>query len=748
MKSNRIAWLASLLLSGTLLLPAMDAVAQPAQKSAQKLKGKPTKASNQSKPNDPKLSAKAVPLPRPHPGRGTAASKLSGAFAVSAFPRTASDSASQLSSQAPTRVSTAPVAPPSPPVSPLDLSTVKRALELIRRGKADEATSLKASLNDAGAAKLIEWAVLRSNNGDGKSFERYSAFVNANPGWPSVGMLRRRAEGALWDDSSPASKVLAYFANTKPSSAKGRFALARAMIAQGDRAAAQQLVREAWRNDNFGPDTESYALEEFGSLLSDADHKARMDRRLYEDDSDALRIAKRLGAAQLALAKARLAVNNQAGNSKALLDALPAEVRKEPVYILSRVQVLRREDKITEAGQLMASAPRDPDVIIDTDEWWIERRLTARKLLDIGDAKLAYRVASEAAIPGKENYRAEHQFTAGWIALRFLKDPQTAMGHFARIANGNDNPIAKARGAYWQGRAAEAMGRQGEARQHYEAGARYPTAYYGQLARAKLGHTELGLREPPRSNGPGRNDLVRAVEILYSLGERDLIVPIMADVADRTQDLATLRALADLTVQHEDPRGMLLLGKGAVANDLPFDHYAFPTIGVPEYTAIGPAVEPAVVYSIVRQESQFNPKTVSSANALGLMQVTPAAGRYIAKKHNVTFDQKRLLNDSVYNTQMGSAELGGVIQDYRGSYILAFVAYNAGRGRVKEWVERYGDPRDPKVDPVDWVERIPFAETRNYVQRALENVQVYRARFGGGTRLLIEADLRRGASAN
>jgi soluble lytic murein transglycosylase len=159
-------------------------------------------------------------------------------------------------------------------------------------------------------------------------------------------------------------------------------------------------------------------------------------------------------------------------------------------------------------------------------------------------------------------------------------------------------------------------------------------------------------------------------------------------------------------------------------------------------------VEPAVVYSIVRQESQFNPKTVSSANALGLMQVTPAAGRYIAKKHNVAFDQKRLLNDTVYNTQMGSAELGGVIQDYRGSYILAFVAYNAGRGRVKEWVERYGDPRDPKVDPVDWVERIPFAETRNYVQRALENVQVYRARFGGGTRLLIEADLRRGATAH
>ena len=168
---------------------------------------------------------------------------------------------------------------------------------------------------------------------------------------------------------------------------------------------------------------------------------------------------------------------------------------------------------------------------------------------------------------------------------------------------------------------------------------------------------------------------------------------------------------------------------------------------MPDYTPVGPPVDPAIVYSIVRQESWFNPKTVSSANALGLMQVTPA-GKYVARKFKVTFDQKRLLSDMPYNVQMGAAELGDVIKDYRGSYIMAFAAYNAGRGRVREWVERFGDPRDPKVDPIDWVERIPFSETRNYVQRVMENVQVYRVRFGGSSRLLIEADLRRGAIAN
>jgi soluble lytic murein transglycosylase len=207
-------------------------------------------------------------------------------------------------------------------------------------------------------------------------------------------------------------------------------------------------------------------------------------------------------------------------------------------------------------------------------------------------------------------------------------------------------------------------------------------------------------------------------------------------------------ALGELATHHSDARAVLLIGKGALGRGYGLDHYAFPTFGLPHYAPIGPQVEPAVVYSIARQESAFNPHDVSSANALGLMQVTPDAGRYVAKKFNVSYDYNRLVHDSVYNMQIGSAELGDDISAYRGSYILAFAGYNAGRGRVKEWVERYGDPRDPNVDPIDWVERIPFSETRNYVERVMENLQVYRAKLGGGTRLLIEADIRRGSSAN
>ncbi len=193
---------------------------------------------------------------------------------------------------------------------------------------------------------------------------------------------------------------------------------------------------------------------------------------------------------------------------------------------------------------------------------------------------------------------------------------------------------------------------------------------------------------------------------------------------------------------------MLLIGKGALAQGFALDAYAFPTIGVPHFGAIGPEVDRSIIYSIVRQESAFDQNDLSTANAMGLMQVTPEAGRHVAGRFGVRYNQKKLRQDATYNTQMGAAELGELLQIYRGSYILAFAAYNAGQGRVKEWLERYGDPRDPAVDPIDWVERIPFAETRNYVERVMENLQVYRIRLGGGSRLMIEADLYRGAAAN
>ncbi len=633
--------------------------------------------------------------------------------------------------------------------SPADLAAVKQALDLVRKGRNAAASELMRSVGDPVARKLIDWAVLRAETDD-FIFERYAAFIANNPGWPSLVQFRRKAEAALWQNSASDAQIRSFFASQKPLSAKGKLALARAALNQGDRNQAQHLVREAWRMESFSADMEKRTLDAFGALLSAGDHKARMDRRLYaEDIEEAMRSAQRLGPSQVAVAKARAAVVNKASNAKALLDAVPADARNDAAYIFAMAQWLRRNDKIAEAAQWMLKAPNTHAAIHDPEEWWTERRLLARKLLDIGDPQTAFRISSAAAIPEKEHPQVEALFTSGWIALRFLNDPAAAMPYFARIARAAEHPASLARSYYWQGRTAEAQGKRDEARRFYEHGARYPTAYYGQLARAKLGAGELRVPPPPpmAAHAP-RLEVVRAIEILYAIDERDLVVSAVADLADKATDMNALAAVAALTEKHRDARAMVLLGRTAVGRGLPFEAYAYPIAGLPRYNPVGPQVEPHIAYAIARQESGFHPRAVSSANALGLMQVTPAAGKYIAKKNGIAFDQKRLLNDPVYNVQMGAAELGDVIEAYRGSYILAFVAYNAGRGRVREWTERYGDPRDPKVDPVDWVERIPFSETRNYVQRVMENMQIYRVRFGGSPKLMIEADIRRGMAAN
>jgi soluble lytic murein transglycosylase len=627
-----------------------------------------------------------------------------------------------------------------------DMDALENVIELIRKHRPDDATQVEATISDPVARKLSEWLILRSDNNNA-TVERYRAFLNANPSWPSQTFLRKRLEAALWDDHREDSLAWSLFENESPLTAKGRFALAKAMLARGDRVNAERLVREAWRNDPMSEDTESAALDVFGSLLTAGDHKARMDLFLYtaENESAGMRAAKRLGAGYIALAKARLAAVKKAPNAKALLDAVPRELHSDVGYLFGKIQLLRRDEKYAEAAQLMLGAPRDPARLLNLDEWWIERRLLSRKMIDAGEYRTGYQIAREAALPNRDIYKTEQEFTAGWIALRFLNEPSLAAQHFARIGVGSVNPTTLARAGYWQGRAAEAAGRAQEARAAYASAAEQSTSYYGQLARAKLGLPQLELKDAPRSRGAERLEIVRAVQLLFDLDERDIAVPIFADVGENG-DTDALLGLGEVAKRHNYARGELLVGKAALNRGLPFDLHAYPVSGIPRYQPIGPEVEHSVVFAIARQESAFNPGDVSPAQAYGLMQVTPDAGRYVCKRAGVGFDLARLKSDSAYNVTLGAAELGGLLEDFRGSYIMTFAAYNAGRGSLKKWVDRYGDPRDPKVDAVDWVELIPFAETRNYVQRVIENLQVYRARFGGGTRLQIEADLRRGAS--
>jgi soluble lytic murein transglycosylase len=647
------------------------------------------------------------------------------------------------------RADIAKVPTPSPkPAPPLtgDLGAVKRALEFVRKGKNAEATAVKNMLDDGIARTLIEWLVLRHPNGDA-NFRRYAAFIDDNPDWPSMRQLRSRAEQRLWQEKSAPATVHRFTAD-QPVSGIGRLALARALLNEGDRDGAAREARETWRSQELSERIEGEALEAFRDLLTREDHLARMDKRIGAKDlTGASRAARRIGGDAGAIVKACAAVAGSAKNAAGLLDAVSGDARQDLGFVLCRVQWLVRQNRLADATRVILEARPDTMTLQETDQWWRERRVLARKLLDQNEFQSAYQVVSKAAPPASENYRAEMHFMAGWIALRYLDDGATARAHFAHIDDGSSNPIVLARANYWRGRGAEAAGDKEAMRSAYEAAAHYPTAYYGQLARAKLGMDVITLRQPPPPDPCYQptlaGKLVRAAEILYAIGERDVVLNFVRDLGEQSNDVTALSALGEVTARHSDAPAMLQLGKTALARGLALDLYAFPDIGIPRHEQIAPAIEQGVIYSVARTESAFDQRDASAAKAVGLMQVTPEAGRDTAKRFGVTYDWKKLVADPVYNTQMGAAELSALLREYRGSHIMTFAGYNAGRSRVQEWIKLHGDPRDPKVDAVDWVERIPFAETRNYVQRVMENVQVYRVRFDVATSAISYRDLLR-----
>jgi soluble lytic murein transglycosylase len=622
-----------------------------------------------------------------------------------------------------------------------DLAIIKDVIDLQRKGKTADATDAEKTITDLAGRKLAEWFILRHPDSEA-NFARYAAFIADNPAWPGISLLRRRAEARLWNDKHDAATVHG-FTSDQPVTAKGRFALARVLLGEGDRDGAQRLVQAAYRSEDLSERTESDVREAFADMLGRDDDRARMDKRIgAKDFPAAMRAAHRLGDDAVSIVKACSAVKGNDDKASDRLDSVATDARQDLGYVLCRAEWLKRKDKIIEAVRLIQSAPKETMAMQDTDEWWRLRRSLARKLLDQGDYQTAYEIVRDAALPASENYRADSHFMPGWIALRYLHDAKTAAAHFAHVDDGCVNPITLARASYWRGRAAEELGDKAAMRAHYEAAARQSTAYYGQLARARLGLDNIEIRKPPEQASAAANEIVRAAEMLYAIGERETAVSFVVDLGEDSTDVPTLAAVAEVTGRNNDARAMLELGKTALARGLPLDSYAFPIIGIPQHSPVGPAIDRSIIYSVARTESSFNQRDRSSADAVGLMQVTPEAGRDTAKRFGVEYDWDRMVSDPVYNTQMGAAEISALLAEYKGSYLMTFAGYNAGRGRVRDWIKAYGDPRDPNVDAVDWAERIPFAETRNYVQRVMENLLVYQHRFDGRTPAIATIDQR------
>jgi soluble lytic murein transglycosylase len=625
----------------------------------------------------------------------------------------------------------------------VDPDSVRTAVAAYRRGALAEGDAIAGAIEDRAIRAMLEWVAIRSGAAT-LPFSRLNAFLQSYPNYPATTLFRRRAEEALVAEKRNAATVRAFLHGQRPVSPAGRVALARALKSDGEKAEAEALIAHVWRRDHLGEALERLVLAEFGDGLTPTDHRLRAERYIFKGNAGpALRNAARVSADYVLLAKAVLAsVKAKRPIAPALIAAVPASQKADLSFAFLHAQQARRQDKPIEAAKALANIPRDPALLGDGDEWWTERRLIARKLLDGGEAALAYQVVAGHGAEGSVA-KIDAEWHAGFISLRFRQDAAAALTHFDEAARHAETPVSVSRAAYWQGRALDALGREADAAEAYARAAEHPIAYYGQIARARLGLPDLPLRRAASASLealPGQ----QGVRMLYRIGAHDLAATLLGDLAQRLHTTPALEAVAAIAAREGDARGLLALGKQALHRGFPLDTAAFPTNGVPDFPVVGDPMERAIVHAIARQESAFEPTAVSHAGARGLMQMMPATARETARRASLPFDWPRLGKDARYSAQMGAAHLADLLKDWRGSYILTFAAYNAGSGNVKKWIDAYGDPRRPEVDAIDWVERIPFYETRNYVQRVMENLQVYRQRLDQRTAYLIDHDLKRG----
>ncbi len=616
-----------------------------------------------------------------------------------------------------------------------------------------------AKVSDPAVLAFGLWYRYKHNKSTMLDPEAVEQFRLTHPEWPGQDDLREKAETSLFlRDASP-EQIRTFFGPSAPQTGAGKAALASVYLKEGNEAAAKDLVVSAWCDHRLNEDVEKKILDKFGKTLTHEHHRARIDAILYPDKASAapaaLRVAKMLPAEEQKKVDARIAVIKRGDNAGKLLSALPEDAVKADIGLrFNNIQWLRRtkdKDQRLQAFKLLLDAPLQPNILLDLNEWWVERRINVRAALNDGHPRTAYEIAAKHGLTTGDDY-IEAEFLAGWIALRFLNEPHTALRHFQGLRRAATNSRNIALGEYWLGRTALALGDRGSAVIHFHGAAKYPQYFYGQLGRQALDPRPARL-EVTSTPVPTQADIdrfmsrkaVRAMGVAKAANLEWLTPQFFLALSRNLDNAAEVVLLAELAKALDRNQIALRLSKIAFNRDLQMGDYALPVGVMPTFKSLlEERVDPALVHALSRQESEFNAAAKSPVGASGLMQLMPATARGVARRYKVQYSQAQLTNP-VYNSQLGEAFLSDLIDSYSGSYFLALAAYNAGPGRVKEWMETFGDPRRPDVDPIDWIERIPFTETRRYVIIIMETLQLYRSRLSGPKDALhLVQDLNRG----
>ncbi|MDZ4737839.1 MAG: lytic transglycosylase domain-containing protein [Rhodospirillaceae bacterium] len=622
-----------------------------------------------------------------------------------------------------------------------DVAIYKQAFQLVDQEKWVEARALASTAENPLPAKFIQWLDL-IRPGPGRSFDEITGFMRTSPDWPGQISLQEQGERGM-PPNLGTEEVLAWFADREPATIEGAMMLARALIDKGLTQQAIDMVRQSWAQLPVSATVEGPFLGAYAQFLQPVDHIARLDRLLWAGETAAAeRMMSLVDADHQALAFARIKLRQKDPGVEAAVQRVPAALMRDPGLVYERARWRRQNDDSLGAAQMLDPPPpgaAQPELM------WRELENAAREALHRGDVSVAYRLAAGHGTSAGVTF-ADGEWLAGWVAARFLSEHRLGYDHFTRMYAGVGSPVSLARGAYWAGRAAEDMGDIALAQNWYRSAAENLSAYYGQLAAQRLGTLDgIGFDPAPVPTEAERaafegSELVRLIRLMAELNESDRSRTFFLRMAERFELPSDLRLLAELGSSIRRDDYMVSVAKIARTKGIEMLDYLYPVVTLPA----GSAAEDALVLAIIRQESVFDLAAVSSAGARGLMQLMPATAKHVAVKIGVSYEESLLTRDGDYNIRLGSAYVAELLDRYGGSYILTIAAYNAGPARVSQWINEYGDPRGNEVDIVDWIELIPFSETRNYVQRVLENLQIYRHRLHGTTvALTLEQDLGR-----
>ncbi len=617
-------------------------------------------------------------------------------------------------------------------------SSFKKALSLIKKQDYMNAYIAAKGLNDDTERRTIQWAAIYYGNG-AVDYNSVLRFEKDAPNFASSSTYKTRMEQSLVKNNASHNEVISLLGGQMPKILSAQIALARAYVKDGQRARAGRIIKEIWVNKFLTRGDEEQIYKEFSSLLNRDDHFKRAQHLLMFDRAKGVeRIMGHLSSAQKSLAIAKIAVSRKQKNAQSLLNNVDPSMRNFPVFHFANAQLARRANRLSTA---VAHLDKAKGNFPDSAQFWYERRLIVRKAIRLDQFETAYKAAAGYK-DGPEGRLVDANFHAGWVALRYLKKPKTARIHFERQRSMSTLATSITQANFWLARSLKSLGDNNGAREAFSIAAKYDKVFYGQLAREELGLKIVDIRPMPAWRNLEANfeniELVKATRLLSRNKNGVLAEPLIRRLSYYLESSGEMLLAARLAQSIDAHNVAISIADLSQRRGTALDLFAFPKDAIPASYALA-KMDKSAIYAIARQESRFDVDAKSRSGALGLMQLMPATAKETAQKIGASHSQARLTNDPAYNALLGSTYLAAQLDRYDGSLILAASAYNAGAGNANKWIKQFGDPRDPKIDPISWIERIPFVETRKYVQKVMGNYMVYRVREGNKNTSLAQS---------